>query len=474
MGHLKHAGNTLLVLTGIFAGEDVLARQNIVIGEMSVGFDYQDRIYGESDATIPQTTADEDYEGLYATPRVRLSSRGATDLHEFTYAPTFTYDIVESSSLIGHDSNLLAEKNINRDWLVRATNSYFYGEDSLTDSERRGAAIIPGEPQEPEPDVGGGQGDGQRLTENFGRREYWRNDYGLRTDYSYAQDSVVGAGYNFGVLRNVGGDTAGYSDYDRHEGIGRLSYRFNIQWQAETEASYVKGVNDLVRTGTAEPVNNNLEEYHGRLRMNYTWRPHDIFFGQYSYAETVYEDALQEDSAIHTATIGWNHDFSRQIRMTLSGGPTLVTYEDSPSDTGYNAFAGLVWDFQHSALTANTSYNYEYDNFDGRASGLSKTWRTDLGYSYQFTPQLQTRFSAGYEKSDREQPLGITLPGAADSLQFTDENYYTGLLVGYSFLRWYTLSVSYRYADYRSEFERDYNEHRVLLTLSASKEIFRW
>ncbi len=478
MGHLKHIGVTLLVLASIFAGGDVLARQNISIGEVSVGFDYEDRTYSESDVTtIPQASTSADRENVYVTPRVRFSSRGATDLLEFTYAPTFSYDLMDSSSIIGQDSNLLAEKNINRDWLVRATNTYFYGEDSVTDSELRGAAIISGEPQESESGVGAGPPEevGSRLSENFGRRKYWRNDFTVRTDYTYAQGSVVGVGYNFGMLRNInGGDTAGYTDYDRHEGIGRFSYRFNTQWQAETEVSYVKGVNDQSSAGTLEQNNNDLEEYHGRLRMNYTWRPHDIFFGQYSYAETVYEDILQENSVIHTATMGWNHDFSRRLRMTLSGGPTLVTYEDSPSDTGFNAFAGLVYDFQHSSLTANTSYNYEYENFDGRESGLSKNWRSELGYSHQFTPRLQTRFSIGYEKSDREQPFGTTLPEDTDQLKYTEETSTAGLLVSYRFLRWYTLSASYRYAEYQSQYERDYNDHRVLLTLSASKELFRW
>lgn len=43
-----------------------------------------------------------------------------------------------------------------------------------------------------------------RNSQKFpGRREYWRNDFGLQTDYTYAPDSVVGAGYNFGLLRNT-------------------------------------------------------------------------------------------------------------------------------------------------------------------------------------------------------------------------------------------------------------------------------
>ncbi len=480
MGILKYTCVFLLALISICSAGKAWARQNIVIGELSVGYNFQDRTYKDSGTTDDQA---DDTRDLYASPRMRLSSRGASDFLAFTYAPTFTYDDIDGSNDVGHDLNLLAEKNINRDWLVRATNSYFYGQDSSTDNEQRSSPIIPGEvtPSTPAaPGVERPESDIPQLTEKYGRRKYWRNDFGLSTDYTYARDSIVGAGYNFGMLRNVDGDadsdgaTGDYSDYDRHEWVGRLSYRFNIHWNAESEVSYVKGTDDENNTGTTDNLNDNLEEYHGSLRLNYNWRPHDNFFGKYSYAETVYEDTTQENSTIHEATFGWDHDFSRRLRMTLSAGPTLVTYENKSSETGYNSFAGLVYTFKHSALTANTSYNYEFDNFDGEESGLSKVWRSDLGFSHRFTPHLQTTISTGYTKSDSEQPGDVTIFQEDDSFAYTEETYDTGLVVSYSFLRWYTLSASYRYSEYQSDYDDDYDEHRVMLTLTAAKELFRW
>lgn len=475
MGNLKYMGITLLALMGLFKGGDARARQNIVIGEMSIGYDYQNRNYNLSDTKPGGTSEVADIRDLFTTPRVRLSSRDVSDLFEFTYAPTFHYDSVDSSSFIGQDSNLLAEKNINRDWLVRATNSYFYGQDPVADYVQQNAAIVPGQTTAAsEQVVGAGQQQGvaPKLTENLGRHKYWRDDFGLRTDYTYAQNSVVGAGYNFGVLRNVNNDsTVGYSDYDRHEGVGRLSYRFNAKWQAETEASYVKSNNSANVIGS---LNSDLEEYHGRFRVNYDHHTHDVFFGQYSYAESVYNNPLSQDAAIHTATVGWDHDFSRRLRMTLSGGPTLVTFQNGGDHTGYNAFAGLVWDFIHSSINASSAYTYDFENFNGLNSGLSKIWRSGLGYSYKFTPQLQTTFSAGYEKNDHGLPLGINPSSSGYLLQYTDETKDAGLVVSYNFLRWYTLSASYRYAQYQSDYYPDYDEHRVLLTLAVSKELLRW
>ena len=48
-----------------------------------------------------------------------------------------------------------------------------------------------------------------------------------------------------------------------------------------------------------EELNDDLEEYHGRFRLNYDWRASDLFFGEYSYSATNYESQLNEDAAIH-------------------------------------------------------------------------------------------------------------------------------------------------------------------------------
>lgn len=556
MAHLKQSGAVLLALASLCGSGQAWGRQNIVIGEISVGYDFQERSYDDNDVdtvrgravTTDGTTeavvltpasalnaADEgDTRSLFVTPRVRFSSRDVADLFEFTYAPTFTYDEIDSSSDVGHDFRLLGERHITKDWLVRATDSYFYGDDSQADYQRQGEGIVPTTEAQPETQpVGAGpeEAAGRQLTDQYGRSKYWRNDFGLSTDYTYAQDSVVGLGYNYGVLRNVddgGGDD--YDDYDRHEATGRLSYRINTQWSAETELAYVKGLYDETEitevrvtqpepvepanndrddsdegserepepaeppepiiTSTTEGLNDDLVEYHGRLRVNYNWGVHEIFFGQYSYQETDYESPLEEDSVIHEGTLGWEHDFSNRLRMTLSGGPTLVTYDESPDETGYNAYAGLTYAFPQSLLSAHTSYNYEFDNFDGRRSGLSKVWRSEIGFTHQFSQAWQAAFIAGYEQSDHDEPyedeIVVVLDGDSDAtaidlaaregdhFSYREETWDAGLTVRYSFLRWYTASLSYRYADYQSEVDQDYDEHRVMLTLTAAKEIFRW
>ncbi len=531
-----------------------LARQNTLIGEISVGYDFQERNYKEDEgeneeedgsgagavegeeSQAPTVIVLEDRRGdrkrYFISPRIRLASQGVSDLIEFTYAPTFNYDEVYSESEVDHDLNLLAEKNFTRNWLVRVSDSFFYGDDPYRDSELRTAVIIPGQeiPVE-DPVVGAGQEgqEGEDLTESFGRRRFWRNTLTLDTDYTYRDDSIFGVTYNFGMLRNLTEtdiSAGGYTEYDRHEGIARLTYRFNRQWDSEVEARYIKGdfadpevfvvspgegEEEPVVDPVGETISDDLEEYYARLRVDYDWSAHDVFFGEYRYGLTDYEVDLRADSKVHEISFGWDHDFTPQIRLTLSGGPTIVEEDNLPSTssegdatvitpaesdststvTDYNFFGALSWAFLHSQLNLTAEKGYDYENFNGRRDGLTDFWVARIDYTYQFSPAINCVLGGGYRWASRSQPPAIGTVVIIDdgeteggdipsdiveeaNFEYTEDTYDAGLTLNYSFLRWYTLSASYRYYDRRSGAEADYDEHRVFIALSASKELLRW
>ncbi|WP_028585884.1 porin family protein [Desulfogranum mediterraneum] len=541
-----------LPATLVWLSSPALARQNTVIGEVSLGYDFQERQYDEGDvnegeqeevvaeetATTPEVIVIEDRRGdrrrWFVSPRVRFGSQGLQDLFEFTYAPLLSYDDLYDENEVDHSLNLLFQKDFSRNWSIKTSNSFYYGEDPVLDKALRTETIIPGQEAVEETPVVGSEPEeesDQELSETFGRRRFWRNDLSLSTDYTYGQDSFAGLGYNFGLLRNIDGNPGGYSDYDRHEGSLRFGHRFSKQWQTEITARYVKGIYDeqqvvVVRPGeetgsdasaaegdgesaaVAEPtpererlddLDEDLQEYHGVLRLNYDWQASDQFFGKYRYSSTDYEALLREDSTIHEFSLGWNHDFSRQLRMTLSGGPSLVSYSNSDraNETDVNGLASLTWETLHGALNLSAEGGLDYENFDGRRSGLTQFWRSGASYSYQFTPALSTVLSAGYRNNRRNQsPSTGTVeivddgtlpePGSAEAAEleekarqaldreYTEDIYDAGITLSYTFMRWYTLSSSYRYYNNRSGGAQDYDEHRVLITLSASKDLFRW
>ena len=523
------------ILTG-GAATAVLARQNIVIGEISVHYDHQDRTYdhtrsvpvdnngnvvaedlgtpadGNSTRVILLEDRTGDRRDYILTPRLTYSSTGITDTIELTYAPGVHYDHLDESTDIDQDFGLHAEKNLNRNWLVTLDNRYFLGDDSLHGNERRTADIVPasGEAAAPEPTVGSPAAEpDQALTERFGRRRYWTNTMDISTDYTYGEDRTFSVGYNFDVLRNDNSDqVGGYTDYDRHTGDLQLHHRFNRKWSAEGEARYSRGLFDepdvlvVTPSPTATPPDEetpavqrltgidseDLKEYNFRIRGGYDTSSHYHLFTEYSYLGTDYDSSLRQDSDIHNVALGFDYDISQRLHVTLSGGPSWVVRDNSSTETDYNAYGGATWDFLHGTATVFAGKSYVQDNFDGRGSGLTDSWDTGVTLDYQLTRDLTATVSANYNHDQRQQlPLSQTVivvdqeqPAPAGTVrdEYTEKDYDAGFSLSYTFLRWYTLSSGYRYYNHDSDLTADgadsYHEHRAFIELAVSKELFRW
>lgn len=522
----------------IFIGSTTVhGRQNILIGEVSIRYDHQDRTYTNDDL-VATTPADEggaviaadvgetgsgvtvvvledrrgDRQQYFLTPRLTFSSTGISDVFEVTYAPSLNYDHLDETTDLDHDFGLRAERNLTRNWLVSLNNRFFLGDDPVRGEQYRTAAIVPetGEPVVEEPAVGSpAEGAEEPLTERFGRRRYWTNTLDLSTDYDYGADRTVTAGYSFDVLRNDDSDAVGgYTDYDRHTGSFSLNHRFNQRWSGLGEVRYSRGLFDEPDVVVVNPPENggdaridqvagtgsdDLAEYTFRARGGYDTSPHLHLFTEYSYLNTDYDAALREDYAVHNIGLGIDYDVTQRLHVTLSGGPSWGSFENSPTETDYNAYAGLTWDYMHGALTFFAEKGYDQSNFDGRRSGLTDFWRTGVALDYQLTRALTATVSATYRDNRRLQyptPQTIVVVDdgqpAADPLppedfgrtEYTEKDYDAGFSLAYTFLRWYTISGGYRYYNHDSDLVEggtgSYYEHRAFVQLAVSKELLRW
>ena len=516
-------------------GRSTEARQNIVIGEISVRYDHQERNYDDSGlvaerpdgaggevvgvdvvdtATGPTVIVLEDRRGdrqsYFLTPRFTFSSTGISDVFEMTYAPSLNYDHLFETTDLDHDFGLRAERNLTRNWLISLNNRFFKGDDPYREDELRTAVIVPetGELVAEEPVVGSpAEGTDGTLTEQYGRRRFWTNTLDVLTDYDYGNDRRVSGGYTFDVLRDDSDVAGGYTDYDRHVGLLSLDHRFNRKWRAEGDARYTRGLFDepeiIVVTPAAEETvqvdrvtgtdSDDLTEYNFRVRGIYDTSPHLHLFTEYSYLKTDYDLDFLEDYQVNNIALGVDYDINSRLHVTLSGGPSWGSFENSPTESDYNAYAGLTWDYLHGTLTFYADKGYDQSNFDGRRSGLTDFWRTGVALDYQLTQDLTATFSASYRDNQRlEYPSAETIviiddgttpvdplpPEEFDRVEYTEKDYDAGLALTYTFLRWYALSGGYRYYNHDSDLIEggtgSYDEHRAFIQLAVSKELFRW
>lgn len=482
--------------------DDAAARQNVVNGDVAGRFDFQERNYDTNDIVDSQGRTviilDDkrgDRRNYIVQPRISFFSTGINDVFEFTAAPALNYDDLYSTTDVDWDLRLRGEKNLTQKWNVGLINQFYQGDDPVRDNELQTAVISPetGEVVAEQSQVGVPDESGNiTLTDRVARRRYYRNDVNLTTGYTYAEDSVIGGGYRFGILRNEESGAGGYTDYDRHDGILNLSYRFTPQWQAEADGQYIKGVFDntaaLVTAGDDAAAvildSDDLEEYNFRGKVNYNYTQHLNYFSQYRYLSTDYESELREDYNINELLLGVDYNVSQHVQLTLSAGPVIGSFENTSTDTDYSAYGGLAWTLMHGTLNFVAEKGYDQSNFDGRRSGLTGFLHTGISLDYQLTEKLQAVLSTSYWDYDRMQYTAsnvvIVDPDSPEFGQtvYTEKSYDAGATLAYTFARWYQVAGGYRYYNRESDLDTDvggnYDEHRIFVQLSYAHELFRW
>ncbi len=438
------------------------ARQNILIGAMSIRYDHQERTYdnvgrppteprtgvtSETGTSTAQLVDDRrgDRQTYIITPRLTFSSAGTNDLFEISYAPGLNYDHIYDSTELDHDFALRLEKDITRVWHVSVNDNYFLGDDPVREEELRSRDSTESaqESADQEPVVGAPVDDsGENLTDIFGRRRYWTNTLDVLSVYEYGEGRSVSVGYTYDVLRNEDSNLAGgYTDYDRHTALLRFQHRFDRQWYTEGEANYSKGLfDDIERTtstralpeslvsstggetlgaggpfGAGNEVDRNQEadygsgdlvEYLVRIRGGYAYSPHLDMFTEYSFQQTDYDDAGRDDYSVHNVALGLDYDLTTRLHCTLSGGPSWGVLGDGSTEMDYNAYGAIIWDFLHGTTTVSAEKGYSENNFDGRRSGLTDFWSVGFSLDYQFSPSLAATVSASYvDNSHLQNPI---------------------------------------------------------------------
>ncbi len=493
---------SFLLLAGTV--HDAAARQNVVNGDVAGRFEYQERNYDTNDIVDSQGRTviildDQrgDRRNYIVQPRVSFFSTGINDTFEFTVAPALNYDDLYSTTDIDWDFRLRGEKNLSKNWNLTVTNQFYQGDDPVRDNELQTAVISPdtGEIVEDQSQVGVPSESGNTtLTDRVVRHRYNQNNLDLSTGYTYAEDSVIGGGYRYGILRNKENEVevGGYTDYDRHDGVLNLSYRFTQQWQAEVEGQYIQGLFDdtavIVIEGDDSEVlpldSDDLEEYNFQGRVNYNYNLHMNYFTQYRYLSTDYDSDLREDYNLNEILVGLNYDVSQHVQLTVSAGPVIGSFENTSTDTNYSAYGALSWAFMHGALNFIAEKGYDQSNFNGRQSGLTGFWHAGASLDYQLTEDLQAVVSTSYWNNDRLQYTASSViivdpesPEFGRTI-YTEKSYDAGAALTYTFARWYQLSGGYRYYNRESDLTADvggnYDEQRVFVQLSYAHELFRW
>ncbi|MBM9538161.1 hypothetical protein [Desulfobulbus alkaliphilus] len=474
------------------------ARQTTVSGTAGVSYDHQERSY---DDQLLDASDDGDRRKIGVEPGVLIVSRGLYDTFSFRYAPLINHDFVTENTEVDHRLSLVADRSLSRNWSLSLSNDFVLSDDPGR-STVSAIAPDPVGPDEQAPPVGeqplGPESDitdglpsqqappaGDDLSRDLSGQRYWTNTASIRTSGALAEQTRLGGGYSYTVLRNQG-DSSGYNEYDKHAFTADFSQGFGPSWRTDLVLGYVLGLYTDEDADTA--ASPDVQEYNARIGLEHVRSIRDSFPLSYSFSGTAYDGDTRRDSQTHAWSAGWNHAFDPQTRMAIAGGPSYAKVDGLEGEWGYNAFLALNKSYQYTTYGLVFSKDYQTRNFTGTdESGLTDTYSLQATCTHQYSQALALNLYGRYTWQSSLDPQGAFRIAAIEDegglaaedgigdLTYDKNTYEIGAGLSYSFGRWYTAGVRYSYYVSDGELPSDqYNDHQVLVTLSASREFWRW
>lgn len=438
------------------------SRVNSLTGGIGTSYDYSVRTYDDGQN-------DSDYQSIALRPMLDFVSTSERDRLQLRVAPALKYDLENEETDWDSSVMVAADRFVTKRWQLQFSDTFvrsdYYDEDT-------NFASRPLDPSLERPEISD-----PALSTDLGRKRYWKNSLNLSSTHFYQQESSVGVGFNYIALRNDDSGSRGYDDYDRYVLSLTDVHRFNPIWQTRAKFDYVIGnydeSPDIFLPSATDQLSRDLSEYRLMLNVDNNSIVHNPLSLYYSYIRTNYDASLRDDISLHQLRLTWMREFSPRLYTRLGAGPSYSKADNGDANWGANGVAELNYLLERGFINFKVEKSYEVDNFSGNYErGSTDTWDSSFSFQYQLQQNLRASGSLSYLYEDRQNQF-------SDIVVIADEYhrdvYIAGLGLGYNFWRNYTAGIDYEYINQDSERDFDsYDEHRILLTLSWQKELYRW
>jgi hypothetical protein len=292
------------------------------------------------------------------------------------------------------------------------------------------------------------------LSNTEGRRRYSDNEFSIGAEYEFARDSLLTLGYRYFANDDR---SASISEYYEHSPSVGLTYRFNPQWLAGVSHAFTKGQYDTA---------NDLTENDTLFTVGYTVSPTDQLTASYGYDSTNFQ-GTSEDIVDQTGELGWDHDFNVNTRLNTTLSENYLTREFAGDENEFGLDVGVTRRLQRGSVSLGAGGSLGQQKRDATWEDLRRTWSVDGAITYALQENVTTTFDLAYEKR-------YLWPETGGKSDFDD--YEAGVALTYSFMRWFALTCRYTFIRLESNdsIVSGYDEHLVMVELSAARELLRW
>jgi hypothetical protein len=388
-------------------------------------------------------------------PSISVYSKGSKDSLQLRYGPSYVFNHRTDDGKFDHQLHLAAERDLSERLHISMADIFHQSDDSILLRDTAATTTDIAQVTEAETTTDSTQlieRDSIQLTENRQRARYWLNSFDIGSVWEYRRNSSLSLKY-----RNTIYDTEGpQSDYKRHAPSLAISYEINHQWLVGGGYGFIYGEFDQA---------DNSKQHNGHARLSYRPSPHSSLYGQGNYFTTDY-DGMLVNYRITEGELGYFRQIDQKTSIDAAAGYSTIDWDDDTASEGLFSWdLSLTRGHEKGALSLFAAGGFEDQRFNGEADGLSKHWSFSAAISYALAEKIILSLHQTYSNDKFIEQVQESEQRALEA----------GGDLAWSFARWYTAKIRYlfREVDANQEID-DYNDHRLYLTFSAAKELWRW
>lgn len=373
------------------------------------------------------------------SPGLQLTSLGTTDQLKVSYELGLKRNHATDEDSINHDFLLQGDSKLSSLWKVGVLNRFYLSDDS----NYAGTPV-------PEVD--------KNLSDRRDRVRFSLNTFSVNSDYQFAPDSTIVMSYENRILDNRS-EGENLDDYTRHNPNLLLGYQLNRQWRSEVGYSYIRGEFDQA---------DDLETHIGKLRMIYQATPINQLFAGYNINQTTYQGPTEE-YRIHNIFGGWKRNLGPQTIFTVTAGQAILDRQHNSTLNIFSYSADLQRKLQRGSIFISGKGGIDEMQFSGDANeGLSRYHELGLGGNYQLMEKLLADLALSWRENDFIDNSSVG----------RERIYQANCGLSYGLTSWCQISTRYFFTELKElETEAtngDYQDHRMMLELKGSYDVFKW
>jgi hypothetical protein len=294
---------------------------------------------------------------------------------------------------------------------------------------------------------------GPDSTVRKGREPYWINTADLRLNHQFGALDSIYAGYVYSILENQDPEVENSERYTPSIG---LIYWFLPHLGFETNASYTRGDFE---------ASDDFDRWNGSLRLIKQFTKN--LEGYVQYGHTVMEfEGDTENYQVYDPSVGVSWVIAEDTLISLSAGYYFQDRERSEDESGatLNGNIGKTWRLKRGSINIGASSGYEESYFGAENLGFNQYYQGHGSVSYSLTQSLVGSIFGSHRRNEyinQEDDRIDKITGAGLGITFQPIT-----------ARWLSTGLNYSYHTVDStRDENNYDENRVLLTVTLSKTI---